>query len=85
MGASRNYFAVVAGFFWLFILFGLTLNDYLTRGWLGVPGPDDAYDMPPGLALAAAPFARPATRIRASIASGCGSAPKAPATIRAPG
>jgi len=28
----------VAGFFWLFILFGLTLNDYLTRGWLGVPG-----------------------------------------------
>ncbi len=29
---------VVAGFFWLLILFGLTLNDYLTRGWLGVPG-----------------------------------------------
>jgi len=29
---------VVAGFFWLFILFGLTLNDYLTRGWLNVPG-----------------------------------------------
>ena len=29
---------VVAGFFWLFILFGLTLNDYLTRGWLGVVG-----------------------------------------------
>jgi cytochrome c oxidase subunit IV len=29
---------VVAGFFWLFILFGLTLNDYLTRTWLGVPG-----------------------------------------------
>jgi cytochrome c oxidase subunit 4 len=29
---------VVAGFFWLFILFGLTLNDYLTRPWLGVPG-----------------------------------------------
>ncbi len=29
---------VVGGFFWLFILFGLTLNDYLTRGWLGVPG-----------------------------------------------
>jgi cytochrome c oxidase subunit IV len=29
---------VVAGFFWLFILFGLTLNDYLTRAWLGVPG-----------------------------------------------
>ena len=29
---------VVAGFFWLFILFGLTLNDYLTRTWLGVAG-----------------------------------------------
>ena len=29
---------VVAGFFWLFILFGLTLNDYLTRDWLGVAG-----------------------------------------------
>lgn len=29
---------VVAGFFWLFILFGLTLNDYLTRSWLGVAG-----------------------------------------------
>jgi cytochrome c oxidase subunit IV len=29
---------VVAGFFWLFILFGLTLNDYLTRPWLGVLG-----------------------------------------------
>jgi cytochrome c oxidase subunit IV len=29
---------VVGGFFWLFILFGLTLNDYLTRSWLGVPG-----------------------------------------------
>jgi cytochrome c oxidase subunit 4 len=29
---------VVAGFFWLLILFGLTMNDYLTRDWLGVPG-----------------------------------------------
>jgi cytochrome c oxidase subunit IV len=29
---------VVAGFFWLLILFGLTLNDYLTRPWIGVPG-----------------------------------------------
>ncbi|MEO7191855.1 MAG: cytochrome C oxidase subunit IV family protein [Vicinamibacterales bacterium] len=28
----------IAGLFWLLILFGLTLNDYLTRGWLGVPG-----------------------------------------------
>jgi cytochrome c oxidase subunit 4 len=29
---------VVAGFFWLLIMFGLTLNDYLTRPWIGVPG-----------------------------------------------
>ena len=28
----------VAGFFWLFILFGITMSDYLTRHWLGVPG-----------------------------------------------
>ena len=25
-----------AGFFWLLIMFGFTLSDYLTRGWLGV-------------------------------------------------
>jgi cytochrome c oxidase subunit 4 len=30
--------AVVAGIFWLLILFVLTLSDYETRGWLGVPG-----------------------------------------------
>jgi cytochrome c oxidase subunit 4 len=29
---------VVAGLFWLLILFGLTLNDYLTRPWMGVAG-----------------------------------------------
>ena len=29
---------VVSGFFWLIILFGLTLNDYLTRDWMGVAG-----------------------------------------------
>ncbi len=29
---------VGAGFFWLLIMFVLTLNDYLTRGWLGVAG-----------------------------------------------
>lgn len=28
----------VSGFFWLLIMFGLTLNDYLTRGWIGVAG-----------------------------------------------
>jgi cytochrome c oxidase subunit 4 len=29
---------VISGFLWLFILFGLGLNDYLTRAWMGVPG-----------------------------------------------
>jgi cytochrome c oxidase subunit 4 len=29
---------VVAGFFWLLILFGLGMSDYLSRPWLGVPG-----------------------------------------------
>lgn len=29
---------VAGGFLWLIILLGLTLQDYLTRGWLGVPG-----------------------------------------------
>jgi cytochrome c oxidase subunit 4 len=28
----------VAGFFWLLILFGITLSDYATRTWMGVPG-----------------------------------------------
>jgi len=27
-----------SGFVWLIILFGVTMGDYLTRGWLGVPG-----------------------------------------------
>jgi len=29
---------VVAGFFWLLIMFGLGMSDYLTRDWLNVPG-----------------------------------------------
>jgi cytochrome c oxidase subunit 4 len=29
---------VVAGFFWLIILFGMTMGDYVSRSWLGVPG-----------------------------------------------
>ena len=29
---------VIAGLFWLVILVALTLADYFTRGWLGVPG-----------------------------------------------
>jgi len=27
-----------SGFVWLIILFGITMGDYLTRGWLGIPG-----------------------------------------------
>ena len=29
---------VIGGFFWLFILFGLGMMDYISRPWLGVPG-----------------------------------------------
>ncbi|MBI5030852.1 MAG: cytochrome C oxidase subunit IV family protein [Chloroflexi bacterium] len=29
---------IVAGLVWLFILIAGTLDDYITRGWLGVPG-----------------------------------------------
>lgn len=29
---------VVAGLFWLLIMFGLGMSDYLTRSWIGVPG-----------------------------------------------
>ena len=29
---------VVSGFFWLLIMFGLTMGDYMSRAWLGVPG-----------------------------------------------
>ena len=29
---------VLAGLFWLVILIALSLTDYWTRGWLGVPG-----------------------------------------------
>lgn len=28
----------ISGFVWLIILFGITMSDYLTRSWLGVPG-----------------------------------------------
>ena len=31
-----TWLVVASGFFWLIILFGLTMQDYLTRGW--VPG-----------------------------------------------
>jgi cytochrome c oxidase subunit 4 len=29
---------VVSGFFWLLIMFVLTMGDYVSRSWLGVPG-----------------------------------------------
>jgi cytochrome c oxidase subunit 4 len=29
---------VLSGIFWLVILIALTMNDYASRGWLGVPG-----------------------------------------------
>jgi cytochrome c oxidase subunit 4 len=34
---STRLIPIVAagGFFWLLILFGITMSDYLTRGWLG--------------------------------------------------
>jgi cytochrome c oxidase subunit 4 len=35
---SLTKVVVIAGFFWLFILFGLGMSDYLSRPWLGVPG-----------------------------------------------
>ena len=28
----------ISGFLWLLILFAMGMNDYLTRGWLGVAG-----------------------------------------------
>jgi cytochrome c oxidase subunit 4 len=33
-----NGLVVFCGVFWLAIMVGLTLADYATRGWLGVPG-----------------------------------------------
>ena len=29
---------VAAGFLWLLLMLGLTLSDYLTRGWFNLPG-----------------------------------------------
>jgi cytochrome c oxidase subunit 4 len=33
-----TWLTVIGGFFWLLILLALTYGDYLSRGWLGVPG-----------------------------------------------
>ena len=29
-----TWVVAMAGFFWLFILFGVTMSDYMTRGWI---------------------------------------------------
>jgi cytochrome c oxidase subunit IV len=29
-----TWLVVAAGFFWLLIMFGITMSDYLTRGWI---------------------------------------------------
>lgn len=36
--SKLTFLVVAAGLFWLAILIALTLADYFTRGWLGVPG-----------------------------------------------
>lgn len=42
MGVRHNTpltkLVVISGFLWLLILFGLGMNDYLTRTWVGVAG-----------------------------------------------
>lgn len=35
-GTRLTWVVVASGFFWLLILFGLTMTDYVSRGW--VPG-----------------------------------------------
>ena len=35
---SLTKVAVASGFVWLLILFGIGMSDYLSRGWMGVPG-----------------------------------------------
>ena len=37
--ASRLTWVVVAGsLFWLILMFAIAMTDYLSRGWMGVPG-----------------------------------------------
>jgi cytochrome c oxidase subunit 4 len=33
-GTRLTWVVVVSGFFWLLILFGLTMTDYMSRGWV---------------------------------------------------
>jgi len=37
-GSRLTPLVITAGLFWLILLIALSLTDYLTRGWLGVPG-----------------------------------------------
>ena len=37
-GSRLTPLVIAAGLFWLVLLIALSLTDYLTRGWLGVPG-----------------------------------------------
>jgi cytochrome c oxidase subunit 4 len=48
--ASRlSKLVVVSGFLWLLLLFGLTLADYFTRGFLDNQKPVDGIEPPPGV------------------------------------
>jgi cytochrome c oxidase subunit 4 len=33
-GTRLTWVVVVSGFFWLLIMFGLTMTDYISRGWV---------------------------------------------------
>jgi cytochrome c oxidase subunit 4 len=33
-GTRLTWVVAASGFFWLLILFGITMSDYLTRGWV---------------------------------------------------
>jgi cytochrome c oxidase subunit 4 len=33
-----TWLVVVSGFVWLVLLIAVTMSDYISRGWLGVPG-----------------------------------------------
>ena len=33
-GTRLTWLVVASGFFWLFILFSITMTDFLTRGWI---------------------------------------------------
>jgi cytochrome c oxidase subunit 4 len=35
---SLTKVTVASGFVWLLILFGIGMSDYVSRGWMGIPG-----------------------------------------------